>query len=227
MSYNWLGNTGLVTLISKIKTLSDTKVDKVEGKGLSTNDYTTADKTAVGNIDTKVDKVEGKGLSTNDYTTAEKNKLNGIEDNANNYTLPTASANTLGGVKVGNGLNVTNGVLSVTALGGVTSVNGKTGAVTLSASDVGAYTKNEVDTLVSKVYRYKGVKATVSDLPTSGNVVGDVWDVTENGHNYAWTDNNTWDDLGGTFDTSGLVAKTDMVEITANDVTTAWNTIFV
>ncbi len=30
----------------------------------------------------KVDKVTGKGLSTNDYTTAEKNKLNGIEDGA-------------------------------------------------------------------------------------------------------------------------------------------------
>lgn len=36
---------------------------------------------------TKVDKVEGKGLSTNDYTTAEKEKLGGIDDNANNYTL--------------------------------------------------------------------------------------------------------------------------------------------
>lgn len=36
----------------------------------------------------KVDKVEGKGLSTNDYTTAEKNKLNGIDANANNYTHP-------------------------------------------------------------------------------------------------------------------------------------------
>lgn len=33
-------------------------------------------------IDNKVDKVEGKGLSTNDYTTAEKEKLSGIEDGA-------------------------------------------------------------------------------------------------------------------------------------------------
>lgn len=47
---------------------------------------------------TKVDKVSGKGLSTNDYTTAEKNKLAGIAANANNYTLPTAGS-TLGGVK--------------------------------------------------------------------------------------------------------------------------------
>ena len=34
----------------------------------------------------KVDKVEGKQLSTNDYTTAEKTKLAGIEDNALNQT---------------------------------------------------------------------------------------------------------------------------------------------
>ena len=36
----------------------------------------------------KVDKVSGKGLSANDYTTAEKNKLSGIADGANNYTHP-------------------------------------------------------------------------------------------------------------------------------------------
>lgn len=38
----------------------------------------------------KVDKVSGKGLSTNDYTTAEKNKLAGIAENANNYTHPSS-----------------------------------------------------------------------------------------------------------------------------------------
>lgn len=41
----------------------------------------------------KVDKVEGKQLSTNDYTTAEKTKLGGIADNANNYTHPTTAGN--------------------------------------------------------------------------------------------------------------------------------------
>lgn len=59
------------------------KVDKEDGKGLSTNDYTTAEKNKVANLpsDTntalsnKVDKVSGKGLSTNDYTNAEKSKL--------------------------------------------------------------------------------------------------------------------------------------------------------
>lgn len=44
-------------------------------------------------ISNKVDKVTGKGLSTEDYTTAEKNKLSGIEANANNYVHPTTSGN--------------------------------------------------------------------------------------------------------------------------------------
>lgn len=40
----------------------------------------------------KVDKVTGKQLSTNDYTTAEKNKLAGIAERANNYVHPTSAA---------------------------------------------------------------------------------------------------------------------------------------
>lgn len=62
----------------------------------------------------KVDKVEGKGLSTNDYTTAEKQKLAGIEDNANNYTLPKASSSVLGGVKTGSNITNTDGTISLT-----------------------------------------------------------------------------------------------------------------
>lgn len=43
-------------------------------------------------IGKKVDKVEGKGLSTNDFTTEEKNKLAGIAANANNYIHPSTHA---------------------------------------------------------------------------------------------------------------------------------------
>ena len=90
----------------------NTKVDKVSGKGLSSNDYTDEEKVKVNNVpdntleeintlsnvmhslagsldNMKVDKVQGKGLSENDYTTAEKTKLSGIEENANNYVLPS------------------------------------------------------------------------------------------------------------------------------------------
>lgn len=62
---------------------------------------------------TKVDKVEGKGLSANDYTNEEKAKLGGVEANANNYTLPDASASVKGGVTVGTNVDVSGGKISV------------------------------------------------------------------------------------------------------------------
>lgn len=63
----------------------------------------------------KVDKVEGKGLSTNDYTTPEKNKLAAIEAEANKYVLPAATASALGGVKIGSNITLANGgTISIT-----------------------------------------------------------------------------------------------------------------
>lgn len=41
----------------------------------------------------KVDKVDGKGLSTNDFSAAYKAKLDGIANGANNYSHPTSSGN--------------------------------------------------------------------------------------------------------------------------------------
>ena len=63
----------------------------------------------------KVDKVEGKDLSTNDYTTPEKNKLAAIEAEANKYILPAATASALGGVKIGSNITLANGgTISIT-----------------------------------------------------------------------------------------------------------------
>ena len=96
------------------------KVDKVSGKGLSTEDFTSAEKTKLAGIEAgankttidssmstsstnpvqnkvintalgnKVDKVSGKGLSTEDFTSAEKTKLAGIETGANKTTIDSS-----------------------------------------------------------------------------------------------------------------------------------------
>lgn len=59
--------------------------------------------------------MEGKGLSTNDYTTPEKNKLAAIEAEANKYVLPAATASALGGVKIGSNITLANGgTISIT-----------------------------------------------------------------------------------------------------------------
>ena len=136
-------------------------------------------KTLVGG---KVDKVEGKGLSTNDFTAAEKTKLEGLE----NYTLPAASADVLGSVKVGSGLSISQGVLSAT------------GGGTADAVDW-ANVQNKPDLALksdlTSLYRFKGTVANYASLPTTGNEVGDVWNVSATGMNYAWTGED-WDALG-------------------------------
>ena len=107
-------------------------------------DYTTtADLTTL--LGNKVDKVTGKGLSTNDFTDALLTKLNGIATGANKYVLPTASATILGGVKVGATLGISDGSLNlksgIITVGTYTKVTvdtyGRvTGAATLVSSDI-------------------------------------------------------------------------------------------
>lgn len=70
-------------------------------------------------FDGKVDKDGSKVLSDVNFTTAYESKLNSLE----NYVLPTASAETLGGIKVGAGLTISGeGTLSATGGGTADSV---------------------------------------------------------------------------------------------------------
>lgn len=69
------------------------KVDKIPGKGLSTNDYSNAEKEKVAQIDNKVEKVTGKGLSTNDYTAAEKAKVASIDNKVDKVSGKGLSTN--------------------------------------------------------------------------------------------------------------------------------------
>lgn len=153
----YLDNNGLLYLWNKIKTLTGNKVDKEEGKGLSTNDFTDTDKT----------------------------KLDGLE----NYSLPAATADSLGGVKVGTGLAISDGVLSATGGGTADAVDWNN-------------VQNKPDLALksdlTNLYRYKGSVSNYASLPISGNEVGDVWNVESTGMNYAWNGED-WDPLGETF----------------------------
>ena len=89
-----------------------------------------------------------------------------------------------------------------------------------------AYTKTEVDGLVAGVLHYKGTKATVSALPSSGNTTGDTWHVTADGSEWAW-DGTEWQELGTAVDLSGYVptsrtvngkALTGNISLSASDV---------
>ena len=68
------------------------------------------------------------------------------------------------------------------------------------------YNKSQVDSKFTSVYIFKGSVDTIEDLPTEGNIVGDVWNVRKNDTNYAWTSEG-WDALGGTAELSSLTAN--------------------
>lgn len=107
----YVGENALLYLWGKIKTLVGTKVDKVEGKGLSTNDYTSAEKTKLGGIATgaQVNVIENVVVNGTSATIANKTatitmetgaidqiKVNGvaqpIEDKAVDIAVPTKTS---------------------------------------------------------------------------------------------------------------------------------------
>lgn len=79
------------------------------------------------------------------------------------------------------------------------------------------YNKSQVDSKFTSVYIFKGSVDTIEDLPTKGNVIGDVWNVRKNDTNYAWTSEG-WDALGGTAElasltANGLISKEDFAKL--------------
>ena len=103
-----------------------------------------------GFVDTSrfVEKVAGKQLSTNDFTNAEKTKLAGLS----NYTLPTASTTTKGGIKVCDGLSMSGDTLNCTVSGGIgdnftgaTATKGGTSGIVPApkAGDQGLYLRGD------------------------------------------------------------------------------------
>lgn len=82
------------------------------------------------------------------------------------------------------------------------------------------YTKDEIHNLIGTVYKYRGSKETYAELPTSGQEVGDVWNITNGdfahgilpGDNVAWN-GTTWDRLSGTVDLSSYATKEEVEEV--------------
>lgn len=122
-----------------------TKIANVEGLTAALN--AKADTTTVNNqLSGKVDKETGKGLSTNDYTTAEKNKLSGIEAQANKTVvddaLSSTSTNPLQNKVINTAIAGKADASTVTAL--AETVSGKADASTVSSlsSQVSTNTSN-------------------------------------------------------------------------------------
>ena len=79
------------------------------------------------------------------------------------------------------------------------------------------YNKSQVDSKFTSVYIFKGSVDSIEDLPTEGNIIGDVWNVRRSDTNYAWTSEG-WDALGGTAElasatANGLMSKEDFSKL--------------
>ena len=92
-----------------------------------------------------------------------------------------------------------------------------------------AYTKTEIDAKVASVYKFKGNIASYSNLPSTGQITGDTYNVNDTGANYAWN-GSSWDKLSETIDltsyattasvTSGLAGKANTSHThSASDIT--------
>ena len=174
-----------------------------------------------------VKKENGKVLSDNNYTDNEKNKLDTVEYGANNYSLPTASIDTLGGIRLGDGLTVdARGVVSTVANQSVnmswTNVVNKPN--TLAGYGItDAATTSDIEALedrLTAVYHYRGSVGSFDDLLAIENPEhGDVYNIIDTGKNYAWVEEDQeWDDLAGIVDLSEYVRIEDLDFLTESDI---------
>ena len=83
------------------------------------------------------------------------------------------------------------------------------------------YNKSDIDGKVSGVFKFMGSKATLEDLPQTGNIVGDVWNVVaDNNNNYVWTSDNNWESLGPIVNLSNFYTK-DIIDQKLSGLVTA------
>ena len=156
---------------------------------------------------TKVNKVEGKGLSTNDYTTPEKNKLAAIEAEANKYVLPAATASALGGVKIGSNITLVNGgTISITKAN-VTSALGVDPTTTYVKKAGDTMTGSLSIETTSEINLYNTISVPSSRYAVLRLKSGDnYWDVTTKGTDGLLLQKQGASDVQLKLDTSGNVS---------------------
>lgn len=178
-----------------------------------------ADKTYVDSkLDTKVDKEEGKGLSSTDFTSAEKSKLarlNGYVVNMADNMVSTAEfgritysfKNEQTGVNGSTQSKVIEIPAATTSAAGLITAEGFNKLTGLPTSEE---IDQKINTAVGSVYRVKGSVANYNALPAENVSIGDVYNLEDTGANYVATSTTPdWDKLSETVDLSGYLTKTD------------------
>ena len=215
---------------------TDALKSKLDGIAASANNYSLPDATAstlggikvgtnlaidsdgvLSSTDTNTTYSVGDGgLTENDFTDALKSKLDGITASANNYSLPDATASTLGGIKVGTNLAIdSDGVLSSTDTNTTYSV----GDGGLTENDFTDALKSKLDGITASANNYSLPDATASTL--GGIKVGTNLAIDSDGV-LSSTDTNTTYSVGdgGLTEndfTDALKSKLDGIAASANN----------
>lgn len=201
MAIEYLDKSGLTLLISKIKTALGGKVDVESGKGLSTNDYTSEEKSKLSGI--------ASGAQAN---VIESVKVNGTKvepsSKAVDISVPTKVSQLANDSGFQNATQVNS------------TITGK-----------GYQTQSQVQSLInSAVGNIASIKyEKVSSLPVTGSnsviyLVAHSHGTQDIYDEYIWiADTKTFEKIGNTdIDLSGYVKKPELTAISTNDLSTMW-----
>lgn len=174
-----------------------------------------ADKTYVDSkLDTKVDKEEGKGLSTNDYSDNDRQKVSNIVDYVTTMRS-TASMNTMG-LSLDKKNVITGSIYTTGSITFNSASSKSAGVLTasyfekLDALPSAEELDQKINTAIGSVYKVKGSVANYEALPKDNVTIGDVYNLEDTGANYVATSTTPdWDKLSETVDLNGYLTKTD------------------
>lgn len=174
-----------------------------------------ADKTYVDSkLDTKVDKEEGKGLSTNDYSDDDRQKVSNIVDYVTTMRS-TTSMNTMG-LSLDKKNVITGSIYTTGSVTFNSASSKSAGVLTasyfekLDALPSADELDQKINTAIGSVYKVKGSVANYEALPKENVTIGDVYNLEDTGANYVATSTTPdWDKLSETVDLSGYLTKTD------------------
>lgn len=175
---------------------------------------------------TKVDKVDGKGLSTNDYTTAEKNKLSGINSGAEVNVINTIKVNGTAQTVTSKSIDITvptNNNQLTNGAGYQTSAQ-----VEAAITAKGYATTTEVASAVANAAHLKREKLTGSTLPAVGTADANtiyMLPITDAAGDNKFTEwmiiNGSWEKIGSSdVDLTGYVQDSDLNAITNGEIDT-------
>lgn len=201
MAIEYLDKSGLTLLISKIKAA----------------------------LSGKVDVVSGKGLSSNDYTTAEKNKLNGIASGAQANVIESVKVNGTALTPSSKAVNVTVPT-KVSQLSNDSGFQNAT-QVNATITEKGYQTQSQVQSLInSAVGNVTSIKyQKVESLPATGSngviyLVSHSHGTQDIYDEFIWiADSKTFEKIGNTdIDLSAYLKKAELTAISTNDLNTMW-----